>query len=386
MVKKEGFILKYIALIAFMLLYGLASFFMGYRGYKLAFNNNIKIHLSVYAIITIFLASSFILSEILKGKIYPSVQKCFYMVGSYYLAVLFYFLLFSVLTAVIGLMIKFVPETALQNRILNLWGMIVIISLLSIVSYGTFEASHPKIKNYNVSVENNIENYCSKIVMVSDIHIGGGIHRETISSMVKNINNENPDLVLFVGDIIDDDVSEFDQKYIDEIKKIKAKQGVYGTLGNHEYISGNPKEAIEKYEKAGIKILKDQKEYIGNNIVLVGRDDASGNRMGGAKRADLKELIDENDKKKTIILLDHQPIDIKNAEKENVSIMFSGHTHDGQFFPNNIITKAIFDISYGKKDFGKLSVIVSSGYGTWGPPIRIGSKSEIVVVKLKEGK
>jgi hypothetical protein len=116
----------------------------------------------------------------------------------------------------------------------------------------------------------------------------------------------------------------------------------------------------------------------GESIQIVGRDDKTN-----SKRATLREILKDIDREKPIILMDHQPFNLEQAQNEEVDLQLSGHTHNGQFWPGSLIVKWMYELSYGYKSKGDTHYYVSSGIGLWGPKFRIGTKSEIVVIDLK---
>jgi len=134
--------------------------------------------------------------------------------------------------------------------------------------------------------------------------------------------------------------------------------------------------------RSGIQVLRDEYTIIANSFYVVGRDDLISKRLGGKERANLSELLEGIDKSLPIILLDHQPQKLTEPHIEGVDLQLSGHTHKGQFFPNNLITGKIFEIDWGYLKKDDYQIIVTSGYGTWGPPIKIGNSSEIIDIKI----
>jgi predicted MPP superfamily phosphohydrolase len=221
--------------------------------------------------------------------------------------------------------------------------------------------------------------------MLSDLHLGDIVDKQRLSKIVIEINKLKPDLVILAGDIIDDYIQPFiDQDMGKELKKIQSKYGVYAAFGNHEYYGGSIDEIVYEYENsAGFNILRDKTVKIDNSFYLVGREDISFERYAKTKRKSLEELLKDTDKHLPIIVIDHQPTNLSQGEKAGVDLQFSGHTHKGQLLPANIITKKMYENDFGLLTKGSYNVVVSSGVGTWGPPIRIGSSSEIVQVELE---
>jgi predicted MPP superfamily phosphohydrolase len=167
------------------------------------------------------------------------------------------------------------------------------------------------------------------------------------------------------------------------LKKFSAPLGIHAIPGNHEYIGGHLGEFSEYLRDAGIDIHVDRADLIAGSFYLIGRDDRSGMRFSGSPRKALFELTSGLDPALPLILMDHQPYLLEEAEKEGIDLQVSGHTHKGQIWPGSLITKRIYELDYGYLLKGKSHFIVSSGFGTWGPPIRIGNRPEIVMIKVK---
>jgi uncharacterized protein len=165
-------------------------------------------------------------------------------------------------------------------------------------------------------------------------------------------------------------------------KRIKIKYGVYACLGNHDGMGSKVGDVVKTFEASGINVLRDKAILINNSFYVVGRDDISQESQAKVKRKDLSDIIKDLDKSKPLILMDHQPRNLDDTQKQEIDLQVSGHTHRGQLFPANLITNAIFELDYGYLQKNNSNFIVSSGYGTWGPPIRIGSRCEIVEIDI----
>ncbi|MEI7812106.1 MAG: metallophosphoesterase [Ignavibacteria bacterium] len=141
-------------------------------------------------------------------------------------------------------------------------------------------------------------------------------------------------------------------------------------------------QAAEKYlTDHGVTMLRDKTIKINDDFYLVGRDDRALNQV--RKRKTIEELLQDIDKSKPIILMDHQPFNLDEAVHNGVDFQLSGHTHHGQLWPFNFITDRIYEVSWGFKKKGNTNFYVSSGYGSWGAPIRLGNRPEIVNIKLQ---
>ncbi len=214
-----------------------------------------------------------------------------------------------------------------------------------------------------------------KVVLASDLHIGYHNRRAELGRWIDLINAEHPDLVLFGGDIIDRSIRALEEDGdAAEFHRIEAP--VYGCLGNHEYYAG-VEEAENFYREAGIRLLKNEwTEDCG--IVIAGRDDNS-NKYG---RKPLERFISDAGRDKFLLLIDHQPEHLEEAEEAGVDFQFSGHTHNGQIWPASIVTHLKFEKSYGRYAKGNTNYYITSGLGIWGGKFRIGTRSEYVVLNL----
>ena len=228
----------------------------------------------------------------------------------------------------------------------------------------------------------------TKIVLLSDLHLGYHNRRSEFKKWVDLINAEHPDLILIGGDIIDSSVRPLlEENVAEEFHCLKAP--VYACLGNHEYYSGEPK-AQQFYRDAGIHLLRDSVAKIGN-IAITGRDDRSNPHrksiaeiIGQAERnRSLTMVSDKKKRKEFTILLDHQPYHLEEAEQNGIDFQFSGHTHHGQVWPISWITDAIYEDAFGPLRKGDTQYYVSSGMGIWGGKFRIGTRSEYVVLTLQ---
>lgn len=215
-----------------------------------------------------------------------------------------------------------------------------------------------------------------KVVMMSDLHLGYHNRKAELRRWVDMVNAECADLILIGGDIIDISLRPLvEQDVASELRRLNAP--VYACLGNHEYYSGEP-QAQKFYADAGITLLRDSVVEWGDRLCIAGRDDRTNSR-----RKSVNELLKTSDRRRYIILLDHQPYHLECAERAGVDFQFSGHTHHGQVWPISWITEAIYEVAFGSYRRGATCYYVSSGIGIWGGKFRIGTRSEYVVATIK---
>lgn len=269
----------------------------------------------------------------------------------------------------------------IRHFMFNSWLGFGVLSLLvtALMTFGNINYHHKKRVELTIKTGKNIVSVKPlKIVAISDLHLGYGIGTKEFQKWVKLINQEEADVVLIAGDAVDNRVKPmYDKDFAFIFSEIKAKQGVYLAPGNHEYIA-NIEESIIFLTKAGIIVLQDSVVLINNAYYIAGRDDRSN-----SKRKAIAEITAIIDQTKPIILLDHQPDHLDEVAENNIDLYFSGHTHDGQMWPISLITKTMYEVSYGYLKKGNTHFYVTSGIGIWGGKFRIGSRSEYVVINIE---
>lgn len=221
-----------------------------------------------------------------------------------------------------------------------------------------------------------------RVVFFSDLHMGPLVGNGRVRDLVKRVNDLAPDLVLLGGDIVDEDVSRLaEEKMAEALGQLSPRLGCFAVTGNHEYYAGE-EEAVSYLQSAGIRVLRDETVTVEGRLVIAGRKDRTST-LFGKRRLPLQELLCEAPKDLPVLLLDHQPMSLEEAESAGVDLQLSGHTHNGQMVPFNLVTGLLFEVSRGWKNLGRLTVLVSSGVGTWGPPMRTSAAPEIWLLELR---
>lgn len=254
-----------------------------------------------------------------------------------------------------------------------------LLATFALLGYGYYHYRHPKTNTVHITLNKPLaDNQQSiKIVAVSDLHLGNGTGKTALKQYVKMINRQNPDLILIGGDLIDNSVVPlYSANMMEELSALKAPSGIYMVPGNHEYISGIDK-SIRFIRNTHIQLLRDSVVTLDCGIQLIGRDDRTN-----SSRRSLQELMASVDKDKPIILLDHQPYKLTESKTAGIDLQFSGHTHRGQVWPISWVTDHIYEQSHGYRQWGNSHIYVSSGLSLWGPPFRIGTESEMVVLQI----
>ncbi|GAA0724732.1 metallophosphoesterase [Clostridium malenominatum] len=363
-------------ILAFLFIYFMANFYVGASIFK-GVNTILTLSPKVFWPIFWIIAFSYIISMLLSRFMPSTINNILYLVGVYWMVALGYSLiLFPIIH-----FLKWAfgaNSTALNYIVISL----VIIFFMFVGIYGTYNGSNSYVNAFNVS-KNNKNVPSLNIAMISDIHLGNLIENKRLARMVEEINELNPDLVIIAGDIVDSDIKPFvDKNMALEFSKIKSKYGTYAALGNHDFMGGHGDVITEELKKAGVHVLRNEAFLVENSFYVIGRDDVSIKRFKG-ERPSLEDIVKDLDKSKFKIVIDHTPTSIIESEEMGIDLHFSGHTHRAQMWPFNFITGRLFEIDHGYLKKDNLQVVVSSGYGTWGPPIRIGSRSEIIIIDIK---
>lgn len=269
----------------------------------------------------------------------------------------------------------------LMKRILSSfkhWFIISSAVTIIILTYGYFNYRSIHRQHIEIVTEKKLTRPL-KIVAISDIHLGHLTGKRHCKDIVETINNEQPDIILIAGDLIDSNIEPVKNAHMeDELQKLNASYGVYMAPGNHDHISGI--ENCSAFAKeANITLLIDSIINIGDQLQIIGRDDYSN-----PHRKNIKTLLNTVDTNLLTIVIDHQPQQLKQITELPIDLQISGHTHNGQIFPLNLLIKLIYEQGYGYRKWdGNSHIYVSSGISLWGAPIRIGTISEMVVFSIK---
>ena len=293
-----------------------------------------------------------------------------YEIGNSWLVIMFY-LLMAFLLLDIGRLVHLVPAAWLRDNAVTtaaLTGLMLITFIAGNIHY-----HNKQRQEINLTTEKRLERPL-KIVMLSDMHAGFHNRRAELARWVDLINGEHADLILIAGDIIDGNVRPLlAQGTAEELKRLNAP--TVACLGNHEYITGIDK-SLELLAQTGITILRDDTLSVAG-VTVIGRDDRSN--FG---RKSVNALMQGLSSDTYTILLDHQPYHLEEAEQNGVDLQLSGHTHRGQVWPLNWVTKKLYECDYGQWRRGKTDYYVSSGIGIWGGKFRIGTDSEYAVINV----
>jgi uncharacterized protein len=364
-------------------IYSLANIYLYYKGLNaVPFLQN---HRLAYTMIFFLVSAVFIGAKILESKHSSIITDILNIVGGFWLALMLYGFLFFLLSDIILLILR-VPGILKGENILiyKRWSFIIVASASAILIIGGFiNAVIPVKKEYNITINKEAGPVKTlRIAAVSDIHLGSIIRKRSIKKMSTMIKEMKPDLVLLLGDIVDGEIGPVLRgDLLQYFTWPDCTDGLYAITGNHEFIGGGAR-TIPYIESKGIRVLKDEMVTLEGGIQLIGRIDRDSYRFYRKERKTLADLMSLADTTKPVILLDHQPFHLSESQKYGVDLELSGHTHNGQMWPLNYVTKMIYELSYGYLRKGNSQFIVSSGYGLWGPRVRSGSRSEVLLINI----
>jgi predicted MPP superfamily phosphohydrolase len=364
--------------------YILANLYIYMKGHRALAGAGLPV--TAYTIVFVLLASTFIAGKILEYSHSNVFTDILNIIGGFWMAFMLYgFLIW--LTADILLLLQkpfhLVPVTALPKMRLWLFATVTSVTVLLII-IGFINAVTPITKRYDINIDKRFSDGSDsiRIVAVSDIHLGSIIRKRSMKHLTKMINGEKPDAVLFLGDLLDGSIGPVLRgDLLSNLQIDEPPLGKFAITGNHEYISDLGK-SLPYIEGKGIRVLMDEVIKLDNGVQLAGRKDRSAIRLHGNGRVPLDSILSQCDSMAPLIVMDHQPYELASLAETAVDLQLSGHTHNGQIWPLNIITRRMFELSYGMKRFGNTTVIVSSGFGIWGPRMRIGTKPEILSISL----
>jgi predicted MPP superfamily phosphohydrolase len=336
------------------------------------------------AVYLAFFASIF-LGRILRSR--TGISEVLNAAGSFYIgffAVVLVLVLFVDLLRLIDHFAPFFPAVAKSDpRRAGRWAFAAVAGLAAILVLGGWiHALRIKLKTVEIALDKPASGLLGlEAAFVSDIHLGTLLPLSRLEKIVSMINALRPDIVFIAGDVMNEEMSDADlDRMAETLRKIESRYGVFACPGNHEYYA-KLERSLPALRRGGVDVLQDEFRIVANAFTVVGR----GNTQylpAMEKRKPLGEILAGADLGRPVILLDHQPARLADSAAAGADLQLSGHTHAGQLIPYAWINRALWDVGYGYGRIGRMQVYVTSGAGVWGPPVRIGTHSEIVRLKI----
>jgi predicted MPP superfamily phosphohydrolase len=368
-------------------LYGLINYYILRTGwFVLPSGSSLRTY---YLVLYLIISLSFLAGRFLERRYISWFSSMLVWIGSFWLGAMVYFffiILFLDIIRFINYLLPFFPHFVYADyEYTKLLTAIIIIILVCITCAAGYVSSRiPVIKTISLTIPKPVQGTKHlNIAAATDIHLGTIIGKARLENIVNMMNSLEPDIILLPGDVFDEDVGPVIKQNLGEtLRKLNARIGVFAVTGNHEYIGG-AENACKYLEEHGISVLRDSYVTVDNTYYIAGREDRSRKGFTGNIRKPLEEILQGTDKSFPIILMDHQPVHLEDAVKNGIDLQISGHTHHGQLWPFNYITRKVYDLDRGYRKTGDTQYYVSCGAGTWGPPMRTNCRPEIVNIKLE---
>ena len=322
-----------------------------------------------------FLSMSFVAASLLAFRHTNAALRAFYRAAAVWLGLLSFLFVAAVSSWIIFGVARLAGLDLNFHRIVELlFGVAVVAGL-----YGVFNAGWTRITRTTVRLANLPEAWRGrKAALISDVHLGHVRNGSFLRRMVAKILREEPDAIFIAGDLYDGTAIDAGRA-AEPLNKLTAPHGVYFVAGNHEQF-GDDSKYLNAITAAGVRVLSNEKVEV-DGLQIIGVPYRNATQHGH-----LASVLDSIrlDRDRASILLTHAPDYPEIAEAAGVSLQLSGHTHVGQFIPWSWMARRIYrQFVYGLSRIGKMQVFTSSGAGTWGPPLRLGSNPEIVVLQFE---
>ena len=335
------------------------------------------------------------------GAMLPDSHLKFFLQGAGNIWLGFYayflptFMILRVLSAIFG---RGLAEHKDAVRCGTVTGCVVFSAVILV--YGMIHAQNTIVTVCDVNLEKDGGSMKDmKVVLLADLHLSVNSRLKTTQRMVELVNEQEPDLIVIAGDIFTSTYEGLKnpESYAQALRGMNAKYGVYAVYGNHDVeetlFGGFPVSPISEafrteqmeqfFKDCGFTVLYDDTVLLADGAVqLVGRVDGEKAGDGTADRMSASQVLAGIDPEKPVLVLEHEPIDFKALKENGADLALCGHTHAGQIFPGNLIVPFFNENAYGFKTVNGLDTIVTSGVGYYGPPMRVGTNSEVMVVNI----
>lgn len=366
-----------IFLLIFICLYGGINFYVFSRVKKiLRLTGTVQI---IIVILLVLLVLAPIIIRLAESYHLETLARSIAYIGYFWMAFVFLFFFLDIAFNVVKAIFQFFFKDTKSVPVRNFVFALSVILCIILVIYGFMDAQRMRVKKLEIYTDQSLQNNGKiRIVQISDVHIGLLVRDKRLQRIIDCVKEADPDILVSTGDLLDGEINNVTSE-AGQLAEIKPKYGKYAVTGNHEYYAGI-ENSLEFTKNAGFEVLRDETRQIAG-INIVGIDDVTGKKLGVIKNDSrlihMSATIQNSD---FILLLKHQPFVNNN---ENFNLQLSGHTHGGQIAPFMFITGLFFSKNCGYYTLGKgKSTYVTTGAGTWGPPVRILAPPEITIIDL----
>ena len=340
----------------------------------------------ILAIFMILMVAAPIVVRISERHGYDALARGLAYIGFTWMGLLFIFIsvsFFFDIYRLLHFMAKMLTRSPLENFTLSLGNFCTLAILISfaVVIYGYFEALHIRTEHVTVKTSKIPENIGRvRVVQISDVHLGLMVGKSRLRRILQKVKDARPDILVSTGDLVDGQMDDL-EALTEMLRNTSAPYGKFAVTGNHEFYAGLDR-AVAFTKKAGFTMLRGEGLAVSGLLNVAGVDDPAWKRYVPDRAASEKALLKKMPGEKFTLFLKHQPV-ISSESLGWFDLQLSGHTHKGQIFPFNLVTKYFYPMHTGlSKLDGNGLLYVSRGSGTWGPPVRFLSPPEVTVIDI----
>jgi predicted MPP superfamily phosphohydrolase len=340
----------------------------------------------ILGIFMILMVVAPILVRISERHGYEALARGLAYIGFTWMGLLFIFIsvsFFFDIYRLLHFLARMLTRSPLDNFTLSLRNFCTLAILFSFaaVIYGYFEALHIRTEHVTVKTSKIPEKIGRfRVVQISDVHLGLIVGKSRLKRILRKVEDARPDILVSTGDLVDGQMDDLEM-LTDMFQNIPTQYGKFAITGNHEFYAGLDR-ALAFTKKAGFTILRGEGLTVSDLLTVVGVDDPARKRYLPDPAASEKALLEKMPREKFTLFLKHQPV-ISSESLGRFDLQLSGHTHKGQIFPFNLVTKFYYRMHTGlSKINGDALLYVSRGSGTWGPPVRFLSPPEVTVIDI----
>lgn len=329
------------------------------------------------------LALIFPLTRLLAFKFRNGLLRAFYAIGAVWMGSVFLLSFWFLVSSAARMGLRRAGFSGAIDPVP--WIACTAVAVLAMVLWGVYHAmGGPKEVRFTVDRSKRFgKGKQSRFVQISDVHLGLTLGTPFLESLVERINLLKPDLLFITGDFFDPEFPD-DEGAIAALRKLRTTEGAFAVSGNHEFYSGLDR-FLSMMEKAGIPVLNNETRMTASGLQVSGIHDQTANRFTAlGVTCDLGKALTSINPSLPSVLLAHQPKELEPAVAQRVDLILSGHTHAGQIFPFRAVVRMAYRYLGGRYALGPdTDLIVCTGTGFWGPPLRLWTDSQIVVIDFK---
>ncbi|WP_368501330.1 metallophosphoesterase [Alysiella sp.] len=324
----------------------------------------------------------FLLSNGLILFTFTRIVPSMFRISANWLVLLLFTLFTTIIVSSLSFALRRFRQPEHHQRHLRLFAPLLLIGIYALALYNAYT---PIVRYQTIHINKYLDKPI-RIGLASDTHLGALFGNKQIDDLVAIMQREQVDMIFLPGDIMDDNTQAYEAQNMGEhLRHLRAPLGVYATIGNHDVgYSGQPQNEIitQTLEQAGITVLTNRAVQVNQQFWVVGLPD----QLMREGRQTAAQVLQQTDTSQPIFLLDHRPDNVIQHAQLPIDLQVSGHVHNGQVFPANLIVRFLNRIHYGYEQINHSHFVVTSGYGFWGVPFRLGSQSEVWIIDVVPSK